>query len=76
MPTAPDDRMIELPCPGCGNPLAESIGWFRANKAIDCPACGSTLDLSGAGFRQQLDAAAKAAGDGRVAFKGLSIRNR
>ena len=76
MANAPDDRILELPCPGCSETLSNTLGWFRSHKAIDCPSCGSTINLGSAEFRDQLDAVAKAAGSGRVAFKGLTIRNR
>jgi hypothetical protein len=72
MATPVNDQRIELPCPGCGNPMSQTIGWLRSHDVIDCAACGMTINL-GSDFRTQLEALAEEAGGGRPKFKGLTI---
>lgn len=63
-----DDFAIGVPCPGCGHETEKKIGWLKAHDQITCGGCGETIDITDAGFRNNLAKAEKAIRD---TFKGF-----
>jgi transcription elongation factor Elf1 len=40
-----DNTEIEIPCSGCGQKTAKTVGWLKANGQFVCSGCGATINV-------------------------------
>jgi hypothetical protein len=48
-----DDQTVEIPCPGCGEKAAKTIGWLKNHSHYSC-GCGANITLESEQFRSGL----------------------
>lgn len=49
-----DAHALDIPCPGCGEKLHETIGRLKGNPKLTCPHCGERFAVNADQFRRGL----------------------
>lgn len=57
-----DNKRLDIPCPGCGHKISETVGKLKTNPTLVCPACKRPIAIKAeglaAGLKQAEDAVA------------------
>ena len=54
---------LQIPCPGCGQKIPETIGRLQDDPKITCPACGKLILVSTTELDKGIKAVEKSLGD-------------
>lgn len=65
-----DSAGLDIPCPGCGEEIHETIGRVKHNPELVCPGCGQIVAVDADQLRSGIAAAEKSLDDfGRMLGK-------
>lgn len=54
---------LDIPCPGCGKKIHETVGRLKSNPKLTCPGCGASVEVNTDKFFEGIKGAEKSLDD-------------